>query len=296
MKSHPVMHKMALMLILGAVLAGCSKQDTKSSAIARVNGIPITSAQLDLALSHLNLAAQNLTPQAKNQVVQALVDQQLLVQKATAQKLDQDPAVQQLLQAAHDQVLSQAYLQRAGQAVAKPTEAEISDYYNQHPELFSQRRIYSLQELAIAAPKDRIAELNSRLETSHDLGGFVNWLRSQNIPFRTGSEVKAAEQLPMNILPRMQTMQNGQLLALPSANGITVLQIASIQSAPITLGKAHTLIERYLTATKQRDVATADIKKLRDAAKIEYMGEFASLGKTAQSKSDNSTAGLPEIK
>ncbi|GEP31488.1 hypothetical protein TPL01_26260 [Sulfuriferula plumbiphila] len=296
MKSHPIMHKMALALMLGTVLAGCSKQETPSSAIASVNGTAITSAQLDLALSRLNLAAQDLTPQAKNRVVQALVDQQLLVQKATAQKLDQDPAVQQLLEAARNQVLSQAYLQRAGQAVAKPGEADISAYYNRHPELFSQRRIYNLQELAIAAPRGRIAVLNSRLETSHDLGEFVDWLRSQNIPFRTGSEVKAAEQLPMNIVPRMQTMQNGQLLALPSANGITVLQIASIQSAPITLDKAHTLIERYLAAARQRDAATADIKKLRDAAKIEYVGEFASLGKMAQSKSENSSAGLPEIK
>ena len=297
MKSYPLMNKISLVLLLAVTLAGCSsKQEKTSSAIASVNGTAITSAQLDQALSRLSLAAQNLTPQAKSQVVQALVDQQLLVQAATAQKLDQDPAVQQLLQAAHDQVLSQAYLQHAGQAVAKPSEADISAYYNQHPELFSQRRIYNLQELAIAAPKDRIAELNSRLESSHDLGEFVTWLRTQNIPFRTGNEVKAAEQLPMNIVPRMQTMQNGQLLALPSANGVTVLQIASTQSEPITLDKAHTLIERYLTAAKQRDVATTDLKKLRDAAKIEYMGEFSNLGKTAQSKSENSNAGLPEIK
>ncbi len=296
MKSHPIRHEMVLVLMLGIVLAGCSKQETTSSAIASVNGTSITSAQLDLALSRLNLSAQNLTPQAKSQVVQALVDQQLLVQKAIAQKLDQDPAVQQLLEAARNQVLSQAYLQHAGQAAAKPSEADISAYYNQHPELFSQRRIYNLQELAVAAPKDRIAELNSRLETSHDLGEFVSWLRSQNIPFRTGNEVKAAEQLPMNIVPRMQTMQEGQLLALPSANGITVLQIAAIQSAPITLDKAHPLIERYLTATKQRDVATADIKKLRDAAKIEYMGEFSDIVNIEKRKSEIYTSGLPEIK
>jgi len=290
------MHKMALVLVSGIVLGGCSKQETASPPIASVNGTAITSAQLDLALSRLNLTAQNLTPQAKSQVVQALVDQQLLVQKAIAQKLDQDPAVQQLLEAARNQILSQAYLQHAGQAAAKPSETDISAYYNQHPELFSQRRIYNLQELAIAAPQDRIAEINSRLETSHDLSEFVNWLRSQNIPFRTGSEVKAAEQLPMNIVPRMQAMQNGQLLALPSANGITVLQITSIQSAPITLDKAHTLIERYLTATKQREAATVDIKKLRDAAKIQYLGEFAGMGKIGPGKSDNNTSGLPEIK
>ncbi|MHB1331131.1 MAG: EpsD family peptidyl-prolyl cis-trans isomerase [Sulfuriferula sp.] len=300
MKQYPIMYRVSLVMLLSVAFAGCSKQvktspDT-SVAIASVNGTAITHAQLDQALSRLNLAPQNLTPQAKDQVVQALVDQELVVQAATAKKLDQDPAVQQLLKAAHDQILSQAYLQHAGQSEAKPSEADIDAYYKQHPELFSQRRIYNLQELAIVASKDKIAEINSHLEASHDLNEFVNWLHAQNIPFQTGSEVKAAEQLPLNILPRMQTMQNGQLLALPSANGITVLQIASTQSAPIALDKAHALIEKYLSVTRQRAAATADIKKLRSAAKIDYMGEFSGMGKTVPGQSGNSSTGLPEIK
>lgn len=300
MKSYPIMYRVSLVLLLSVVFTGCSKQEKASSdtsvAIASVNGTAITRAQLDQALSRLNLAAQNLTPEAKDQVVQALVDQELVVQAATAKKLDQDPAVQQLLKAAHDQILSQAYLQHAGQGKAKPSEADIDAYYKQHPELFSQRRIYNLQELAIVASKDKLAEINSRLESSRDLNEFVNWLHSQNIPFRTGSEVKSAEQLPLNIVPRMQTMQNGQLLALPSANGITVLQIVSTQSAPIGLDKAHALIENYLSVTRQRAAATEDIKKLRSAAKIDYMGEFSGMGKTVPSPSANSSTGLPEIK
>ena len=296
MKSHRMLHKTLLALMLGMALNGCGKQETPAATIASVNGVAISSEQLNMALSRMNLAQQNVTPQAKNRVVQALVDQQLLVQKATEQKLDKDPAVKLLLEAARNQVLSQVYLQRAGQAVAKPTENDIAGYYNQHPELFSQRRLYNLQELTIAAPPDRISEIKSRLETSPGLGEFVSWLRTQDMPFRTGSGVKSAEQLPMEIAARMQTMQDGQLIALPSADGVTVLQVVSTQSAPIALDKAHTAIERYLIAAKQHEAATADIQKLRNEAKIEYLGEFASLTKPTQDKPDSSTAGLPPIK
>lgn len=296
MKSYPFMYRVSLVILLSIVFTGCSKQEKAPSAIASVNGTVISRAQFEQALSRLNLAPQNLTPQAKDQVVQALVDQELVVQAANAKKLDQDPTVQQSLKAAHDQILSQAYLQQVGKSEEKPTEADMDAYYKQHPELFSQRRIYNLQELAIVASKDKLADINSHLESSHNLNDFVNWLHTQNIPFRTGSGTKSAEQLPLNILPRMQTMQNGQLLALPSANGITVLQIISSQSAPISFDKAHALIENYLSVTRQRAAATADIKKLRDAAKIDYMGEFAEMGKTAQANPGNGTSGLPEIK
>ncbi|MEO6146678.1 MAG: EpsD family peptidyl-prolyl cis-trans isomerase [Sulfuriferula sp.] len=296
MKSYPFMYRVSLVVLLSIAFTGCSKQEKAPSAIASVNGTVISRTQFDQALSRLNLAPQNLTPQAKDQVVQALVDQELVVQAANAKKLDQDPTVQQSLKAAHDQILSQAYLQQVGKSEAKPTEADMDAYYKQHPELFSQRRIYNLQELAIVASKDKLADINNHLESSHDLNDFVNWLHTQNIPFRTGSGTKTAEQLPLNILPRMQTMQNGQLLALPSANGITVLQIISSQSAPISFDKAHALIENYLSVTRQRAAATADIKKLRDTAKIDYMGEFAEMGKTAQANPGNGTSGLPEIK
>lgn len=300
MKSHRVLHKtvlvLVLVLMLGMVLNGCGKQETPAAMIASVNGVAISSEQLNMALSRMNLAQQNLTPQAKNQVVQALVDQQLLLQKATEQKLDKDPAVKHLLEAARNQVLSQVYLQRAGQAVAKPTESDIAGYYNQHPELFSQRRLYNLQELAIVAPPDRIAEIKSRLETSPELGEFVSWLRTQNMSFHTGSGVKSAEQLPMEIVARMQAMQDRQLIALPSVDGVTVLQIVSTQSVPVALNKAHTAIERYLIAVKQHEAATADIQKLRNEAKIEYMGEFGSLTKPTQDKPDSSNPGLPPIK
>lgn len=285
----------SLVLIFGLTLNGCGKQETNDKTIAKVNGAPISAQQLDLALSRMNVTQQDLTPQTKSKVMQALVDQQLLVQKATEQKLDRDPEVKLLLEAARDQVLSQVYLKRASQAAAKPADGEISAYYNEHPELFSQRRLYNLQELTIRAPSDRIAEIKSRLETSPGLEEFVSWLRSQNLVYRTGSGVKAPEQMPTELAARMQTMQNGQFIALPSREGLTVLQIASTQPAPVSLDKVKTAIEGYLMATKQQETAKVDLEALRNEAKIEFFGEFSNLTQS-QDQLDRTNSDIPPVK
>jgi EpsD family peptidyl-prolyl cis-trans isomerase len=297
MKKQRQLTNLALAILLGLTLAACgNKQETQSPAIAKVNGDSITAAELNQAMARLNITKPDQVAAAKPQVLKALVDQQLLVQKATEDRLDKDPAVAQLLEAARRQVLSQAFIERSAKGVTKPTDAEISAYYNQHPELFSQRRIYTLQELSISVSPDRVQEVKSHLDSSQSLGDFVAWMRSQNIPFRAGNGVKPAEQLPLEILPKLQSMQIGQSLAMPAPGGMTVLQILAEQNEPLSLDKSRTAIENFLMTAKQREAAETALKTLRANAKIEYLGEFSEGSKAPPQQSDSSNGGLPAIK
>lgn len=297
MKKQRQLTNLALAILLGLTLAACgNKQETQSPAIAKVNGDSITAAELNQAMARLNITKPDQVAAAKPQVLKALVDQQLLVQKATEDRLDKDPAVAQLLEAARRQVLSQAFIERSAKGVTKPTDAEISAYYNQHPELFSQRRIYTLQELSISVSPDRVQEVKSHLDSSQSLGDFVAWMRSQNIPFRAGNGVKPAEQLPLEILPKLQSMQIGQSLAMPAPGGMTVLQILAEQNEPLSLDKSRTAIENFLMTAKQREAAETALKTLRGSAKIEYLGEFAEGSKAPANAPDSSNGGLPAIK
>jgi EpsD family peptidyl-prolyl cis-trans isomerase len=283
--------------LLGFTLTACgNKQETQSPAIAKVNGDSITTAELNQAIARLNITKPEQIAAAKPQVLKALIDQQLLVQKATEDRLDKDPAVAQLLEAARRQVLSQAFIERSAKGVAKPTDAEISAYYNQHPELFGQRRIFTLQELSISVSPDRVQEVKSHLDSSQSLGDFVTWMRSQNIPFRGGNGVKPAEQLPLEILPKLQSMQIGQSLAMPAPGGMTVLQILAEQNEPMTLDKSRAAIANFLMTAKQREAAENALKTLRGNAKIEYLGEFAEGSKPAVKQPDSANGGLPAIK
>lgn len=285
-----VSKKVYLSLLIAAVLAtGCG--DKKEGAdggdkpatqvAAKVNGTELTVHQVNFALQRIPNLDKNNTKAASLQVVKGLVDQELLVQKAEADKLDRDPAVVQALDAARRQILADAYMSRKLGTPAEPSDAEVSDYFNKHPELFSNRKIYRLQEISIKAPKDKQEAIRAQLAASKTLNDFGAWLNAQNIPAKAAQGVKPAEQLPMEILPRLASMPDGQAMVVNTPDGLLVIVLAGSQAQPVTLEQAKPAIARALQQQARQKAAKAELDALRAAAKIEYVGEFADAGKEA---------------
>ena len=183
--------------------------------------------------------------------------------------------VVQQIEAARREVVSRAYLERAGEAASKPTPEEIKQYYEEKPALFKDRRIFSLQEITIEAKPEQIAELKARLESSKNIAEFVEYLRAGDYRFTANQAVRAAEQLPLASLGTFANMKDGQALLNPTPTGAQVIVLAGSRSQPVTLDQAKPAIEQFLLNERKRELIAKDLKALRDAAKIEYVGKFA---------------------
>lgn len=273
----------ALALALGLALGGCGdkKEDkaTTPQVAAKVNGAAITVPQLDNELAKLGKLSPDQTKKAANQVLKSMVDQQLLLQRAIEDKLDADPQVVLALDAARRQILVQAYIQKLPAGQAKPSDAEIADYYAKHPELFGERRIYRLQEINVQVTPANKEAVKAQLAQSKNLNDFVQWLKAQNIPARVGQSTKTAEQLPLEILPRLHQMKDGQAMTLASPHSLNIIVVAGSQTQALTQEQAKPVIERFIANTKKREAAEAELKKLKEKAKVEYLGEYADAGK-----------------
>ncbi|NWG38759.1 MAG: peptidyl-prolyl cis-trans isomerase, EpsD family [Hydrogenophilaceae bacterium] len=269
------------------LLAGCGDKKegegeakSETQVAARVNSDEITVHQVNAAMQRLNAKVpQDKVQQASNAVLKGLVDQQLLVQKAIEDKLDRDPNIMQAIEAARTQILAQGYLQRKAQGAAKPTESEISDYIGKHPELFAERRAYRLQELVIQGAADKAEQIRAQLAASKNLEEFAQWLKSQNIAFRGSQAERAAEQLPAQLATQLMKTKPGQAIIANNNGVLTVILVVAAVNQPVPAEQAKPLAERILTAQKQRELAENEIKALRAAAKIEYLGAFADAGK-----------------
>ena len=153
--------KLYLPLLVAVLVAGCGdKKDEAATAApsqvaAKVNGTELTVHQVNYALQRIPNLDPEQTKAASLQVVRNLVEQEVIAQKALDDKLDRDPAVVQALDAARRQILAEAYMSRKLGTPDEPSDAEVTDYFNQHPELFAKRKIYRLQEISIKAPKDK---------------------------------------------------------------------------------------------------------------------------------------------
>lgn len=272
----------ALVLALGLALGGCGEKKDEMAApqaAAKVNGEAISIPLLEHELAKLGKLSPEQTKKAANQVLKSMVDQQLLLQKAVADKLDGDPQVALALDAARRQILVQAYIQKLAAGLAKPSDAEIADYYAKHPELFGERRIYRLQEVNVQVTPANADAVKAQLAQAKNLNDFVQWLKSQNIPARAGQSTKTAEQIPLEILPRLHQMKDGQAMTLAGANSLNILVIAGSQTQALTPEQARPVIERFIGNAKKREAAEAELKKLKEKAKIEYLGVYTDAGK-----------------
>ncbi len=265
-------------------LAGCGEDGGAASTqvAARVNSDEITVHQINAVLSQSRRLTSSDPQQAGTQVLERLIDQQLLVQQAEDALLDHDPRVLQVIDASRREILARAYLEQKAAAAGKPSEQEIDDYYAGHPALFAQRRIYKLQELEVRLPAPRQDELKRRVEAAGSLQEIVDWLKQQDIPYTASAGAKAAEQLPLELLPRFAAMKDGQLALLRQPEGVSVIHLAGSEARPIAREQAAPMIEQFLLNTRKAEFAKQEIARLRESAEIAYLGNFASSGGAAQ--------------
>ena len=297
------MKKLYLPLLIAVLVVGCGDKkevtaaDEKSATqvAAKVNGTELTVHQVNYALQRIPNIDKDQIEAASLQVVSNLVDQEVVAQKALADKLDRDPVVVQALDAARRRILAEAWMDRKLGTPAEPSETEVSDYFDRHPELFAKRKIYRLQEIAIKAPKDKHDAIRAQLGVSKTLNDFAEWLKAENYPMKAAQGVKPAEQLPLNILPQLAQMPDGQTMVVNAPDGLMVVMVAGSQVQPVTLEQASPAIAKLLQTQARHKAAKAELDALKAAARIEFVGEFTGAGKLGAAEAEPA-AGAPAAK
>jgi EpsD family peptidyl-prolyl cis-trans isomerase len=266
---------MVLLLAPAMLAAGCERArpiaaDAAAGRVAaRVNGVEISVHQVAGVVPGSGVGAA--------QALDKVIDRELLVQKALAAKLDRDAQVAQAIEMARRQVLAQAWLDRAAAtaAEARGTAEEVSAFYAENPGLFAQRRVYRLRELTVTLPAERIETVRSEAATSKDLDELAAWLKWRNLKVAPAFYTTApAEQLPIAFLPQLARMREGELAVFPVAQGATVVQLIGAQDAPLSEREAAPVIEQFIAGRKRLELAATEVRRLREAANIEYVGDF----------------------
>lgn len=261
---------------VAVVLTACGggKGDKASQTAAKVNKEEITVHQINFVLQRQQGLKPEQAEAAGRQVLERLIEQELAVQKAQDMKLDRDPRVVAQIEAAKREIIARAFIDKLGENL-KPTAEEVTKYYNEKPALFKDRRIYNLQELVIEAKPEQIPQLRAKLNEAKSMAEFAEFLKTHDYRFSGNQAVRAAEQLPLTGLDTIAKMKDGDSAVTQTPNGITVLFLGGSRSQPVDEARARPLIESFLVNQRKSELAQKEIKSLRDAAKIEYVGKFA---------------------
>jgi EpsD family peptidyl-prolyl cis-trans isomerase len=246
---------------------GCDRAEATRGAqvAAKVNGAEILVN---------DLKAAGAAPSA--QALESIIDRELLVQKALEEGLERDAQVAQAIDHARRQILAQAWVERSAGNAAKAGADEVRAFYAENKALFAQRRIYRLHELVVSAAPEMVDVLRAEAVRAKDLEDVADWLRTRNAKFSAVSVTQPAEQLPLRYLPQLARMSPGEIAVFASPMGASVIQLVHAEDAALSEQQAAPVIEQFLAGRKRLEVAAAEVRRLRDSARIEYVGEFRS--------------------
>jgi peptidyl-prolyl cis-trans isomerase C len=258
------------------LVAGCGedKASKPSQVLVRVNGQEITVLQLNYLLAQ-NANQPEGQQRSEQQLLEDLIQQELLVQKADDLKLDRNPNVLQALEFTKRQVLAQAAYGQLSGSDKPMAESEIRTYYNAHPQLFAERQIYDLTVFVV--PFQVInASIQTGLNQSTGDAQTSQLLDQAKVSYtRTSSQV-AADVLPEQVVAPLHQMKLGDIVQVREGDNMVLMQLKARQDAPLALENARETIVALMNRNKLQHGDT--LVALREKAKVEYvqpMGDMA---------------------
>jgi EpsD family peptidyl-prolyl cis-trans isomerase len=266
-------------LAAGLMFTGCGDKKDKdkpaTQTAAKVNKEEITVHQINAVLAQQRGLKPEQAEEAGRRALERLIDQELVVQKAAEKKIDREPRVVQAIEAARREIVARAYAEKLGEGAPKPAAEEIRKYYNDHPALFKERRLYQLQEVVVQAEPDKMPAITAKLKAAKNANEFVEYLKANDIKFNANQAVRAAEQIPMSSLPELAKLKDGQALLTPTPTGASIVFLAASRAQPVDEERASKAIEAFLLNERKRKLVADDLKALRSSAAIEYVGRYA---------------------
>ena len=261
--------------LLLAACTGHKKQATQSAA--RVDGTEITVHQINYRLQRERGLRPEQMEEAGRKVLEQLIDEQLIVEKAEKVKMDQEPGAEQALEGARREVLARSYVEQTAQTVPSPTEDAMHAYFDANEDLFAHRRVYTLQEYLAKLPEDKIPKLRALVEAGKTTADIEAWFKANDAPFRSQQGTHPAEQIPLSSLKSLAATQDGQGLIAAAGNQVHVTYITISTMVPVTFDKARPAIAQFLSVEARRRVTEANLAALRTSGKIEYGAAYQSL-------------------
>ena len=184
-------------------------------------------------------------------------------------KLDRDPQVIQAVDRAKTQILAEAYLQSKFATIGTPSRAEVDAYFQAHPELFTQRKLFYMKELVVAT-KDFSAQLKSRLDSAKSIDEVAAWLDKNQVKYQRAQLSRSTADLAPEMITKLQTMRKNQLFVIKAGEYSMLDSLYDVKPSPVTAEVAAPQIEHYLRNKKRKALGDRELGRLRALAKVEY--------------------------
>jgi len=264
------------------LLSGCGGSEdsvdaSNTQVVAKVNSEEVTIHQLNQLLSRVRVpeSGEYSQEEIEKKALDSLIERTLVLQAAKKVKLDREPAVLSALEEAKNKVLIERYVQRTLESVAKPTDEQVQQFYDDFPELFADRKMYVFTKLAISADSEQVDLLIEKVKQGGTIEQIVALLQQQNVKYKRMSEAKAEGKIAGPVLHFLSALQAGDVGYLKMTDGLLVVELHRLLDQSVTLDEAKGAIAGQLLLEARKEASKRLVDSLKEAAEVEYVGKFA---------------------
>ncbi|MCM5679267.1 EpsD family peptidyl-prolyl cis-trans isomerase [Schlegelella sp. S2-27] len=281
--SRPVLT--GLMLLSLALLAACgggTKPAQPTQVAAKVNDGEISVHQVQLVLRRNPRLVAEHREAAGRKALDNLVEQELAAQAAREAGLETAPDVIQSIEAAKREALARAWQDRLAERATAASTDEVERYYDEHPALFAKRQIYSVQEYAVQVAGEQQAAVVAAIDATRSPQELRDVLNARGLRFNARPLVLPAEGVPLPVLDKLAAASPGLSVVDVRPAALQILHLVAAQPAPLERAQARSAIEAFLLNERRRQQVEQGMTRLRQAARVEYVGSFAAAASAAQ--------------
>ncbi|MNN44392.1 hypothetical protein D3C81_1586800 [compost metagenome] len=136
-------------------------------------------------------------------------------------------------------------------------------------------------------------QLKAAMDSAKTLEDVAAWLETHKVKFARTQLSRTSADLAPELSAKLLSMPKGQLFIIREGDRTLLISLADIRDNPVTLAQAAPQIEQFLFNKKNKDAADAELKRLRAAAKIEYLGKDGAPAAAAAAASAAAPASAP---
>ena len=259
-------------LALALVVSACNKK-AEGQTVAIVNGEEITAAELNAELQNAKIPPGMEKDQARNRVLQQMIDRRLLAQQAKKDGLDKSPEFLNRQRRMNEDLLINMFASRQIDTTKLPSDPEIQRFEASRPEMFANREQWNLDQLRFTMPTDEAVK--AKLEAAKSLDEVAKVLGEAGIAFNRQKNRLDTAVIPHDLYGRLLTMDPGEPFIIPVGNLAIASVVTSREPAAITGDQARPVAVAAMRRAQAAKLMQDRLKSLRQAAKIDYKSGFA---------------------
>ena len=282
----------ALAAAVCGALAACNNgaKTPTGQVVATLGRQEITMRDVRAELGNYNAPDAKTLKAAENVALRNILGRTMVADEARKEGLEKTPDFALAKQRAIDTLLVQALQQKIVAEVPQATKDEAQRFVDAHPDMFSQRKIYILDQLQMRRPSD--PSIVTALEPLKTFDQIQALLTQDKIPFQRNTAALDALTADPRLIDALQKLPPGELFVLPAGQLLTVNQIKDTRIEPVAPDKAIPVAQQIITRQRTEDAVRKRFQQLfaQNVKQVKFSKEFAPLntltpGVAAQSAS-----------